>query len=102
MEPGNGGGRVAVHSAVEGDRGWGGYLLVGCDRRHSRSNYMGQEISIKVYCVLMIESTLGVTECVTFHNLSNGITGKVCVYTYTYVKTEVDGIHTVKSKLQQE
>ena len=29
---------------------------------------MGQEISIKVYCVLMIKSILEITECVTFHD----------------------------------
>ena len=29
VEPGDGGGRVAVYSASEGDRGWGGHLLVG-------------------------------------------------------------------------
>jgi len=29
VEPGDVGGRVAVHSAVEGDRGWGGHCLVG-------------------------------------------------------------------------
>ena len=28
VEPGDVGGRVAVHSAVEGDRGWGGHLLI--------------------------------------------------------------------------
>ena len=28
-EPGDGRGRVAVHSAVEGDKVWGGHLLVG-------------------------------------------------------------------------
>ncbi len=29
VEPGDVGGRVAVHSAAEGDRGWGGHCLVG-------------------------------------------------------------------------
>ena len=29
VEPGDVGGRVAVHSAVEGGRGWRGYLLIG-------------------------------------------------------------------------
>ena len=29
VEPAYGGGRVAIHSAVEGDRDWRGHLLVG-------------------------------------------------------------------------
>ena len=49
MEPSDGGGRVAVHSAVEGDRGWGSHHLVGGDGSHTGSNYIGQEITFRSY-----------------------------------------------------
>ena len=45
MEPGDVGGRVAVHSTVKGDRSWGDHCLVGRDISHIGSNYMGQEMS---------------------------------------------------------
>ena len=66
MEPGDGGGRVAVHSAVEGDRGWGGHLLVCCDGSHIRSNYMRQDI-MKGFLRTLIKDKIYALEIATHH-----------------------------------